>query len=394
MPPEPENPARRQPNPFRPGFNQAPLTLAGRDVEIETAREALQVAAYDGRTPRPVLLEGPRGVGKTVLLGRIAELAGQELSWPSVNLEITRGTALLPALIERLTEQARSLLGRPGQQRPTGRTRISAVKVQAGATGVGGEVAFDRSAPAEPAPTIAGALAEVAHAASTARAGLVLTLDELQLAHRDDLAELAAALQEAVPANWPLVVVAAGLPSMHGSKRRPTPTYFERGEWLEIGFLNPDDARLALTSPAQAGGRPMDPDAVQVLLTYAGGYPYALQVVGHHAWRCSTDEPTITVDAARRAQPAIARDLAALFRSRWADASTKEQEYLQALAAASEHGPVGGRAVADELGVPTHRISYLRERLIEKGTLYAANDVLHFIAPGMRDWITSTHPRP
>ena len=62
----------RQPNPYRPGFNQAPDVLVGRDEVLAAAREALDVAALDGRTPRPLVLVGSRGVGKTVLLGQIA----------------------------------------------------------------------------------------------------------------------------------------------------------------------------------------------------------------------------------------------------------------------------------------------------------------------------------
>ncbi|MDQ4009025.1 MAG: ATP-binding protein, partial [Actinomycetota bacterium] len=59
----------RMPNPYRPGFNQPPVVFAGRTDVLDGTREALQVAAYDGRTPRPVVLVGPRGVGKTVTLG-------------------------------------------------------------------------------------------------------------------------------------------------------------------------------------------------------------------------------------------------------------------------------------------------------------------------------------
>ena len=67
----------RQPNPYRPGFNQSPGVLAGRDEALTAVREALEVAALDGRTPRPLVLVGTRGVGKTVLLGEIAAIAAE-----------------------------------------------------------------------------------------------------------------------------------------------------------------------------------------------------------------------------------------------------------------------------------------------------------------------------
>ena len=63
-------------NPYRPGFNQAPMTLGGRDDVVEDLVDALEVAAIDHRTPPPVLLVGSRGVGKTVLLGELGPWPG------------------------------------------------------------------------------------------------------------------------------------------------------------------------------------------------------------------------------------------------------------------------------------------------------------------------------
>ena len=49
-------------NPYRPGFNQAPVTLGGRADVIEDLIDALEIAAIDHRMPPPVMLVGPRGV--------------------------------------------------------------------------------------------------------------------------------------------------------------------------------------------------------------------------------------------------------------------------------------------------------------------------------------------
>ncbi len=82
----------RVPNPYRPGFNQSPVALAGRDAVLDGVEESLQVAALDGRTPRPVVLTGGRGVGKTVLLGAVAELAASRHGWLTVPIEVRAGT--------------------------------------------------------------------------------------------------------------------------------------------------------------------------------------------------------------------------------------------------------------------------------------------------------------
>ena len=55
----------RPTNPYRPGFNAAPPAFVGRERLLGAVREALAIAALDGRTPRPIIITGTRGVGKT-----------------------------------------------------------------------------------------------------------------------------------------------------------------------------------------------------------------------------------------------------------------------------------------------------------------------------------------
>ena len=76
-------------------------------------------------------------------------------------------------------------------------------------------------------------------------AGLVVTIDELQLAAREELADFAATLQQHIPDDWPLVVIVAGLPSIRDAHRGVT--YLERGEWQALGLLDDVATRTALT---------------------------------------------------------------------------------------------------------------------------------------------------
>ncbi|GMQ82672.1 MAG: hypothetical protein BMS9Abin05_2130 [Rhodothermia bacterium] len=64
-------------NPFAPGAGSRPPSLAGRDETINSARIALgRVKA--GRHAKGMMMLGLRGVGKTVLLVRIGEIAEQD----------------------------------------------------------------------------------------------------------------------------------------------------------------------------------------------------------------------------------------------------------------------------------------------------------------------------
>ncbi len=378
----------RTPNPYRPGFNQVPAVLAGRDPVIAGVQEALDVAALDARTPRPLVLTGGRGLGKTVLLSESAVIAADQRSWLTVPIEIRPNRPFTPQLVERLTV-VRDLY----HETPKGkRVQVTGAKVRAHVLGVGGELSLTRTplGPTEPAAPLDDALSDAMDAAVTKDAGLLLTLDELQSADRAELADLAAVLQEHVPDSWPLVVIVAGLPGIRDKHRRVT--YLERGEWHVLDLLDPAATRRAIAEPARSAGRPMTEPAARLLAESSGGYPYAVQVMGHHAWRASARSDAIELRHARTAVDAAERDLAdGLYASRWADASPKEREYLAALAGLLVEGAATGGDVARALGKRPAEVSYLRERLVTKGTIFSGPGGLRFAVPGLAEWVRARH---
>lgn len=61
-------------NPFAPGAGSRPPELAGREAILRDAQIAVQRASL-GKPSRSQMLLGLRGVGKTVLLNKIEEMA-------------------------------------------------------------------------------------------------------------------------------------------------------------------------------------------------------------------------------------------------------------------------------------------------------------------------------
>lgn len=378
----------RVPNPYRPGFNQAPLALAGRDRVLDSLDEALAVAALDGRTPRPIVLTGTRGVGKTVILGEAGSRAAESYSWLTAPVEIRPDTPFLPQLIERLVV-VRDLYR---QTKPGTKVNVTGATVKATVLGVGGELELTRAAQstAPPALPLDRALAEACGAAAEHSAGLVITIDELQLAAKPELGDFAATLQQRVPANWPLVVVLAGLPNIRGTHKGIT--YLERAEWHLVKLLERPDAIEALRAPADQAGRPMSVGAAEQLAAASGGYPYAIQLIGHHAWRAAAGSPTIDLAHVAPAIRDAHEELAtSLYAARWEDSSDREREYLVALAGLSASGDrVTGVMVATRLVKRPKAVSYLRDRLIQKGTIFAEGETLRFSIPGMAEWVGTT----
>ena len=83
-------------NPYAPGAGTLPPELAGRDEIIERAAIALD-RFREGRAARSLLFVGLRGVGKTVLLTRIAQQA-EERGFIVVTIEAPEKRSL-PALM-------------------------------------------------------------------------------------------------------------------------------------------------------------------------------------------------------------------------------------------------------------------------------------------------------
>lgn len=376
---------KRVENPYRPGFNEPPKELAGREAVLEDLHDAVEVAALDGRTPRPTLLAGARGVGKTVLLAQAAAIAGSEFGWPRVHTELRPDTPFIGDLIDAIG-RVRELVEQPPSKRAL---KTESVTVRAGVPGIGGEVRLARAAGSaeDPTPALRPALTGLAELAIARETGFVLTLDEAHLATRRELSALAALLQEGTGERWPVVVVIAGLPLMRAPEH--SVTYLERGTWHELGLLSSEETVRALRLPAEAGGRPMDEDAAIVLAEASGGYPYAIQLYGHHAWRTSTGHDKIDLAAAHAALPRAQRALEdGLYAARWSAASPTQKRYLTALATiAATTNPTTARAVADELGSTPKQLSSVRDELIKAGTLTVDGDELRFTIPGMSAYV-------
>lgn len=372
-------------NPYRPGFNELPSELAGRGPVLEDLRDAVEVAALDGRTPRPIMLAGARGVGKTVLLAQAAAMAGAEHGWPRVHTEMRPDTPFTPDLIDAIARTG-ELFERPPAKRVL---RAESVTVRAGVPGVGGEVRFARAdgEQADPASALRPALTGLVALAGASESGFVLTLDEAHLASRRELAALAALLQEGTGECWPVVVVIAGLPLMRSPEH--SVTYLERGAWHELGMLSGAETLRALRLPAERAGRPMDEDAAIALARASGGYPYAVQLYGHHAWRTTGSRARIDLQAAEEALPRAQRELErGLYAARWTAASPSQKRYLTAVAVVADTAaPATARAIADELGRTPKQLSSVRDELIKQGTLTVEGQTLRFTIPGMSAFV-------
>lgn len=352
--------------------------MVGRDREVRDFEIALRRFEI-GNDDRSQLLHGLRGVGKTVLLDEFNRIAA-ERNWPSHAIEasphldfpreianLARAALLKLSARERLGAIARRGLSvlRSFQLRyqlPEGPEVAFGVGPSLGEADFG---SLDHD--------IGDLLVAVGRAAAHRRLGVLFTVDEFQFLPRSKMEAFIVALHRISREGLPVLVVGAGLPSLLG-KVGDARSYAERlFAFRRINSLAKDEARLALTAPAEKLGRRWTDEALDAVLGHTRGYPYFLQTFGQHCWDTAPESVAeITAATVAEAAPHALRALdEGFFQVRFDRATAAGRRYLAAMASLGS-GPVAARDVAIRLGKETtSAVSPQRAALIRLGLCYA-----------------------
>ena len=265
--------------PFQPGPGGMPPYLAGREAEQALFRTLLK--RLEDRIPLPseVVLYGPRGNGKTVLLGWLEDEAMSRAKVDTVVLlpsEIPDGGRLAELLLprswwERLTPQEVAVAGiswRPG--------------------GAGG-----------PPPSVDAVLA-----ARARKAPLLVVMDEAHTLETGVGRALLNASQR-VRRRHPFLLVLAGTPNLRGHLGGMGASFWGRAQQLRIGRLDDRAAGEAFLRPFESEGIPVEPEALAEIRRLSHGYPYFVQLLGQAVWGRAVPDgrpervTAATVEAAR-----------------------------------------------------------------------------------------------
>ena len=131
-----------------------------------------------------------------------------------------------------------------------------------------------------------------------------------------------------------------------------------------------DEARDAIAKPIHDEGAAIDPDAVDLIVSYTHGYPYFLQEWGKHAWDIAKSSPITKADVEAASTEAVAALDESFFRVRFDRLTPTEKRYLRAMA---ELGPGPHRSgdIAAVLGRDSTSLAPIRSNLIAKGMIWS-----------------------
>lgn len=384
-------------NPYNPGSGLTPPALEGRRAEVE-AFDLLVARSHVGAPGRGMVLHGLRGVGKTVLLNAFARHAKSH-GWFVVPVEGRAGRAGRDAARQKLARSlgiaARTFSGsapRTGLVVNALRT-VTSFSISLAGTGVqlGVDPAAGRADSGQLDVDLEELVEDLAPALAEQGGVFAVFIDEMQDLDEELLAALLATQHRAGQESWPFYVIGAGLPSLPSTLSEQR-SYAERlFDYRRIGALDADDARTALTVPAERLGARFDAEATESLLAAAGGYPYFIQTYGKAAWDAGVGK---SIDRAA-ADVAIAEGTSALdvgfFPARWDRATPAERTYLRGMAVDGDSGSSTAE-IASRLAVKPSSLTPARGKLIEKGIIYAPErGRVAFTVPGMAGFIERQH---
>lgn len=378
-------------NPFAPGAGSRPPELAGRQRIVDDARVAIERALI-GRPSRSQMLLGLRGVGKTVLLNKVqemAEAAGHVTSF----IEAPEGRPLSELLVPKLNQVLRQLSlterakAKSHQALRALRSFASAFKLTYGemTLSVDPEVGVADSGDLE--SDLPELFLRVGEAAKAAGRAWTLLIDEVQYLRPTDLAALIVALHKINQKDLPVLFFGAGLPQV-AALSGDAKSYAERlFHYPAVGPLLPNDAITAIRQPVEDEGQCITDAALNEILLRTQGYPYFLQEWGYQCWNIAQGAQIGVDDATQAAVEATRRLDDGFFKVRFDRLTPKEREYVIAMAQLGA-GPYRSSDIAAALNEKPQGLGPRRSQIISKGMIYSpSHGDIAFTVPMFNDYL-------
>ena len=371
-------------NPYAPGAGTPPPALVGRDAIIDSADISLQ-RLRAARTSQHQLITGLRGVGKTVLLGKLAALA-QHVGYRVIRVEAVGGDDTLRSVLR----QARRILEDLDRSQKVLRALRSIESVAITLAGTG--VTIERTAATPDREALADVVTDLATAAADHDLGVLLAIDEAQMIASDDLRRILAGVHRCGQDGLPLACVLAGLPNLVGDVAKAA-TYAERMFTVaDLGPLSPDQVTRAIVEPAAEIGVEWAPEATEEIIDRSDGYPFFVQTWAYHTWNTAHDEPISAADVDHAGPHADHALDSSFFAARIARIPSSEVAYVQGLASLGP-GPHRSGEVAAAMGMQTSQVAAFRERLIGEGVVYAPRyGWIEFAIPHFEQYVRRALP--
>lgn len=331
--------------------------------------DVLLSRAVQGLPAKSMLMHGLRGVGKTVLLLRMGQMA-RERGYFVISYEATEDDSILPSLVQALKRVLYDM--KQGEKVKHALMVLCSFvhSVRIGSVELGVDVAPGYADSGNPEKDLVDVFVAVGEAAQERKTGVALLIDEVHILGKKDFGMLIMAMHKMQQLRLPIIMIAAGLPVLMRLAGEAK-TYAERLFSMSlIGHLDEAQSTEALGKPIREQGVRVGDDVLHHIYTHTQGYPYFLQEWGSHLWNVSPG-PHIELEDALAASAKVQECLDnAFYRVRYERLTPKERIFMRAMARVRGE-KISMTSLAREMGVKVSGLSTVRERLIQKGMIYS-----------------------
>lgn len=304
-------------NPFTPGYGLTPPYLAGREEQQAVFRQQLAAMAA-GKPVNGMVMYGPRGTGKTVMLNWLERECGKGVR----ALRTTPSRALKSASdLADILFPSRWLPAEAGLG--AGRWLHASIK-------------FFRP------QTVSMAAVESRLASMCKKKPVALLVDEAHVITKDNKDMYRDFLQmcQDVATAAPFLLVLAGTSGLRDQLRDVHATFIERATLLGIGCLGETAAAEAIAKPLEKRKIEVDGGALATIVKESQGYPFFLQQWGEALWNRAAPQGSKQVSQAdaKSVMPAMQATKTDFYGNRYKELSRESSLLAAASAVAKAFG--------------------------------------------------------
>ena len=377
-------------NPYRPGAGLMPVYIAGRDEDIQNVEQMFEALTFNIPT-QSIIFSGLRGVGKTVLINKLQNIA-EEKGIFCKHIEVEERNDFISQIAEccqsflrkvSATEKFKYLIQKP----------LEAIKSLV--------VSFDPNdstfslsvqdrdlyLSSNLTQSLTDVFTSIGEAAQKVETPVCFFVDEIQYMKEKQLGSLIAALHRANQLGYPIMIVGAGLPKIY-KMLSDEKSYSERlFVYKQIGSLTYEQSKKAIEEPVKKFKVSYTDDAIDKIVKITNGYPFFIQQLCQIVYK-RTDSTVIKgkdIDSCVDEFFKLLDD--GFFKSRYERCAESDKKFVFAMVKCGEL-PCTISNVAQNMNKSVGSISTIRAQLINKGIIYPVRyKELDFTVPEFSGYI-------
>lgn len=377
-------------NPYRPGAGLKPMYIAGRDEDIQNVDKMFDALKMNIPV-QSIIFSGLRGVGKTVLINKLQEIAeDKDIFCKHIEIEerndfISQIATCSQAFLRQVStkEKVKDFVQKALE---TIKSLVVSFTPDAGTFSFSMQ---DRELYVSNNLTqsLTDVFTTIGDMAYKTGIPICFFVDEIQYMKQEQLGALIAAIHRTNQLGYPVMIIGAGLPKIY-KMLSDEKSYSERlFMYKQIDSLTYEQTRKAATEPAKTFNVSYTDSAIAKIAEITKGYPFFIQQLCKIVYD-GTDKVVIDeCDVVCKMDDFLKSLDEGFFRSRYERCSESDKKFVFAMVRCGDL-PCTISNVAKNLGKSVGSISTIRAQLISKGIIYSVRyKELDFTVPEFDGYI-------